>query len=96
MTMHRIITLATLLPLLMIATPVLALTTAEKAETCKFGADDQKLTGAKRKTFIERCMVNRNDRRGPATAVKKSAAPKTTTSPAPAAAPPSPPSDGKM
>ena len=80
----------------MIATPVLALTTAEKAETCKFGADDQKLTGAKRRTFIERCMANRNDRRGPATAAKKSAAPKTTTSPAPAAAPPSPPSDEKM
>jgi len=94
--MHRIIALATLLPLLMIATPVLALTTAEKAETCKFGADDQKLTGAKRKTFIERCMANRNDRRGRATAAKKSAAPKTTTSPAPAAAPPSPPSDEKM
>ena len=94
--MHRIIALATLLPLLMIATPVLALTTAEKAETCKFGADDQKLTGAKRRTFIERCMANRNDRRGPATAAKKSAVPKTTTSPAPAAAPPSPPSDEKM
>jgi hypothetical protein len=86
--MHRIIALATLLPLLMIATPVLALTTAEKAETCKFGADDQKLTGAKRKTFIERCMANHNDRRGPATAAKKSAAP--------AAAPPPPPTDEKM
>jgi len=94
--MHRIIALATLLPLLMIATPVLALTTAEKAETCKFGADEQKLTGAKRKTFIERCMANHNDRRGPATAAKKSAAPKTTTSPAPAAVPPPPPSDEKM
>jgi len=94
--MHRIIALATLLPLLMIATPALALTTAEKAETCKFGADDKKLTGAKRRTFIDRCMANRNDRRGPATAAKKSAAPKTTTSPAPAAAPPSPPSDEKM
>jgi hypothetical protein len=93
MTMHRIIALATLLPLLTIATPVLAVTTAEKAETCKFGADDQKLTGAKRKTFIARCMANRNDGRGPTTAAKKSAAPKTT---APAAAPPPPMSDEKM
>ena len=33
-------------------------------ETCKFGADHQKLEGAKRKTFIAKCMANRNDKRG--------------------------------
>jgi hypothetical protein len=27
-------------------------------ETCKFGADDQKLAGAARKRFISRCMAN--------------------------------------
>ncbi len=55
-----------LLPLLLLATPASALTKAQKMETCKFGADDQKLTGAKRKAFIAKCMSNRNDKRGPA------------------------------
>ena len=35
-----------------------ALTAKQKMETCKFGADDQKLTGRKRKTFISKCMAN--------------------------------------
>ena len=61
--MHRIIALATLLPLLMIATPVLALTTAEKAETCKFGADDQKLQGAARNAFMKKCMSDKDEPR---------------------------------
>jgi psiF repeat len=37
--------------------PGSALTAEEKMETCKFGADSQKLTGAKRKTFIAKCMA---------------------------------------
>jgi hypothetical protein len=44
--------------------PVAALTAKEKMKTCQFGADDQKLTGTARKTFISRCMSNRNDPRG--------------------------------
>jgi hypothetical protein len=54
--------LALLLPgLLVVAllgTAALALTKQEKMETCKFGAADQKLTGAKQKAFIAKCMAN--------------------------------------
>ncbi len=55
-----------LFPLLLLATPATALTAAQKMETCKFGADDQKLEGAKRKTFLAKCMANKNDKRGSA------------------------------
>ncbi len=54
------------LPLVLLSAPGSALTQAQKMETCKFGADDQKLAGAKRKAFIAKCMSNRNDKRGPA------------------------------
>ena len=64
--MLRNIAVAGLFPLLLIATPASALTTAQKMETCKFGVDDQKLKGAKRKAFMAKCMSNKNDRRGPA------------------------------
>jgi hypothetical protein len=37
--------------------PVLAITAKDKMATCKFGADDQKLKGAKRSSFISRCMA---------------------------------------
>jgi psiF repeat len=53
----------TLLPLLLLVTPASALTKEQKMETCKFGADDQKLDGAKRKAFITNCMANRDDKR---------------------------------
>ena len=56
-----------LFPLLLVATPASALTKAQKMETCKFGADDQKMTGAKRNAFIAKCMSNKDDKRGPAT-----------------------------
>jgi hypothetical protein len=49
-------------------TPALALTAAEKMETCKFGADADKLSGAKRKKFLSRCMANAD---APAKAAKK-------------------------
>jgi len=53
--------LAALVPLLMLATPAAAAATkAQKMEICNFGADDQKLTGAKRNAFIKRCMANEN------------------------------------
>ena len=65
--MLRIIAIFSLLPLLLLTSPASAAPTkAQKMETCKFGADDQKLEGAKRKAFIANCMSNRNDRRGPA------------------------------
>lgn len=48
------------------STPASAVTAKQKMETCKFGADDQKLTGSARATFMKRCMSNKNDPRGPA------------------------------
>ena len=33
-------------------------------ETCTFGADDQKLQGAARKSFMSKCMSNKNAPRG--------------------------------
>ena len=44
--------------LLLAGTPALALTAKEKMETCKFGADDQKLTGKAQQDFIKKCMAN--------------------------------------
>jgi hypothetical protein len=52
--------LAGALPLLLIASPVSAATNTQKMETCKFGADNDKLTGAKRNAFIKRCMAGGN------------------------------------
>lgn len=47
--------------------PCFAVSAKEKMETCKFGADDQKLQGAARDAFMKKCMANRNDPRGSAT-----------------------------
>ncbi len=63
--MLRTLGVLSLLPLLLLAGPANAATKEQKMETCKFGADDQKLAGAKRKKFIANCMANRNDKRGP-------------------------------
>lgn len=63
--MLRTLGVLSLLPLLLLAGPANAATKEQKMETCKFGADDQKLAGAKRKSFIANCMANRNDKRGP-------------------------------
>jgi hypothetical protein len=41
-----------------------AATSKEKMETCTFGANDQKLTGAKRKAFMSKCMSNADSPRG--------------------------------
>jgi len=41
-----------------------AATSKEKIETCTFGADEQKLTGAKRKAFMARCTSNADSPRG--------------------------------
>ncbi len=63
--MLKILGAISLLPLLLLASPASAATNEQKMETCKFGADDQKLDGAKRKAFMAKCMANRNDKRGP-------------------------------
>ncbi len=55
--MLRPMAILSLLPILLLAAPASALTPKEKAETCKIGADAQKLAGAKRKTFISHCMA---------------------------------------
>jgi hypothetical protein len=35
-----------------------------KLDTCNFGADDQKLTGAARKSFLSKCISNKDSPRG--------------------------------
>ena len=57
-TMLRYVLAAAVLALVAVGAPALAVTAKEKMETCKFGADDQKLTGAARKKFLSRCMAN--------------------------------------
>jgi hypothetical protein len=60
--------------------PAFALTTKQKMETCKFGADDQKLDGAARKSFMSKCMANeKRPAKKPAAkpAAQPAAAPKT-------------------
>jgi hypothetical protein len=44
--------------------PAVAVTSQQKMATCKFGADDQKLQGNARKSFMAKCMANKNDPRG--------------------------------
>jgi hypothetical protein len=45
--------------------PSFAVSAKDKIATCKFGADDQKLAGAARNTFMKKCMSNHDDPRGP-------------------------------
>lgn len=49
-----------LLPALLLSAPASAATKAEKMETCKFGADHDKLTGKPRDAFIKKCMSSAN------------------------------------
>jgi hypothetical protein len=85
MTMPRLILATVFLAVMMPNTSVLALTAQEKMTTCRFGADDQKLKGAKRKTFLSRCMANES-----APARKVTMKKKKTMQPPPAPAPPPP------
>jgi hypothetical protein len=64
--MIRYAVVAGLLTALLPSAPSLALTPQQKMATCKFGADNQKLVGAARQSFMAKCMANRNDPRGPA------------------------------
>ena len=75
--MLRILAIIGLLPLLLLASPASAAPTkAQKMETCKFGADDQKLEGAKRNAFIKNCMAQGNFEPPGRKAMKKPAAKK--------------------
>jgi hypothetical protein len=48
------------IPVLLVATPAAAVTSQEKMETCKVGADSQEMKGAKRDAFIKKCMGKGN------------------------------------
>jgi hypothetical protein len=72
--MYRYVFLAALLTAVLPSAPSFAVTAKQKMETCKFGADDQKLQGAPRAAFIKKCMANRDDPRGPAPGAPASAA----------------------
>jgi psiF repeat len=63
--MLRLMTAAALAAYVL-ATPAVAATNEQKMETCKFGADDQKLEGAKRKAYMAKCMSNKDSPRGKA------------------------------
>ena len=54
----RLALAAALSALFLSGNAALALTAKEKMATCKFGADDQKLVGEARKSFLTRCMAN--------------------------------------
>jgi len=62
--MHRTIFMTAVLIVALPSAPSFAVTAKEKAATCKFGADDQKLAGAARAKFMKNCMANKNDPRG--------------------------------
>ena len=62
--MHRTVFIAAALVLALPSAPSFAVTAKEKAATCKFGADDQKLKGKARSNFMAKCMANKNDPRG--------------------------------
>jgi hypothetical protein len=63
--MPRYAFIAAMLLALLPSAPSFAVTEKEKMITCKFGADDQKLQGKGRATFLKNCMANRDDPRGP-------------------------------
>lgn len=84
-----------LMPVLLLAAPATAATKAQKMETCKFGADNDKLEGKARDAFIKKCMANANYepaarkaamKKAPAT--KKPATAKKPSGTGPTAAPP--------
>ena len=49
-----------LVPVVLAAAPAAAVTSQEKMETCKVGAESQQLEGAKRAAFIKKCMAQGN------------------------------------
>jgi len=75
------------LPLVLLATPASAITTDEKMETCKVGAQSQNLDGAKAATFVKKCMAKGNYEPAARRDAKKKAATAKKPAAAPAAAP---------
>ncbi len=55
--MSRYLLAFALLALLPLDQPAVAATAKQKQDTCKFGADHQKLAGAARKIFMAKCMA---------------------------------------
>jgi len=83
------------LALVLLTSPASAITTNEKMETCKVGAQSQDLEGAKAQAFIKKCMAKgnyepaaRRDAKKKAAAAKKPA-PKAAAKPAAPATMPS-------
>jgi hypothetical protein len=66
--MMRIVIVAALLAGSLPGAPAFALTKDAKMATCRFGADSQNLQGAERKKFIDHCMSDKDDLRGPGAA----------------------------
>ena len=74
------------LPLVLLATPASAITSDEKMETCKVGAQSQNLDGAKATAFVKKCMAKGNYE----PAARRDAKKKGATMKKPAAAPTAP------
>jgi hypothetical protein len=87
----RILALTAVLPLLLVAVPASAATKEQKMETCKVGADADKLEGKARDAFMKKCMGAGNyepaARRDAMKKPKSAAAKKPATTPAAAPAP---------
>jgi len=60
----RLIAAAGLAASFLLSPSAFAAASKEKMETCTFGADDQKLKGAARKSFMTKCMSNADAPRG--------------------------------
>jgi hypothetical protein len=52
--------------LALVSAPASAVTPKQKAATCKFYADQQKLAGPQRAQFMAKCTSNKNEPRGSA------------------------------
>jgi hypothetical protein len=65
--MYRYAFLVAILIAMLPSAPSFAVSAKDKMATCKFGADDQKLQGPARNTFMKKCMSNNDDPRGSAT-----------------------------
>ena len=59
---------AALLAVSLSCAPAFAVGSKDKMATCKFGADDQHLTGKARAAFLKKCMSNKDEPRGAAIA----------------------------
>jgi psiF repeat-containing protein len=64
-----------LVTVVLAAAPTLAVTSQEKMETCKVGAESQQLAGAKRSAFIKKCMAQGNYEPAARKNAKKTSAP---------------------